>query len=271
VHWPRPTVADLDELWLAELGAPIANAILFDRVVFDDESDTTDRGTDTRRSRRGAGAPSFQVRAGDFAWHGGSYVALDAAALARNGLAARVLLAASPRAWSFAWDGGNLPADVLAGPTELAPARAEAPLVVEVTGAFPSIDENGLVAFPSNDENGAVRASPSEKEGRLVLAASSQFLANGNLHDARFGAPEFLVETVAGLALPSEIAALAAHGSRPPRLEDVDEDVRLAWRAFVTSAAPVAALVLWLLRCLWRASLRRRERRWRAERSVVAA
>jgi len=265
VHWPRPTVADLDELWLRELGAHVASAIVFDRVVFDDVSDTTNTASTTntaanstasaRRSSRGASAPSFQVRAGDFAWHGGAYVALDEAALARHGVAARVLLAASPRAWSFAWDGGNLPADVLAGPTEAAPAQPSAPLVVELEGTFPGVDATGAVV--ARGQESVDRAAP---RGRLVLAASSEFLANGHLFDTRFGAPEFLVETVARLALPSDLAALAAPGWRPRRLEDVEERTRLTWRALVTGAAPFAALVLLLARGALRGPRRRRAR-----------
>ena len=266
VHWPRPTVCDLDELWLEGLGAHVANAIVFDRVVFDDASDTTSSanaaantttGTaaGARRSLRGASAPSFQVRAGDFAWHGGAYVALDEAALAQHGVAARVLLAASPRAWSFAWDGGNLPADVLAGPTAAAPARPDAPLVVELAGTFPGVDATGAVVADAAEP--APRAA---LPGRLVLAASSEFLANGHLFDARFGAPEFLVETVARLALPSDVAALAAADARPRRLDDVDENTRLTWRAVVTGAAPFAALLLLIVRGALRGSLRRRVR-----------
>jgi hypothetical protein len=242
VHWPRPTGADLDALWFEGLGARVEPVVLLDRVVFADEADVDERRGERRTgSRRGAAATAYQVRASDLAWHGGASIALDEALLAQHGLAARVLLCASPRAWSHAWEGGYLADDVLAGPCASAPAAPEAPLVVELAGTFPDLDER-LAALPG----------AGGEPGRLVLAASSEFLANGRLSDPRFGAPEFLVETVARLALPSELASLARLHERPARLGDASEDLRLAWRVAATGAAPIAALLAFALRALVR-------------------
>ncbi|MEZ5980282.1 MAG: Gldg family protein [Planctomycetota bacterium] len=264
VHWPRPTNCDLDARWFADVGASVARSIVLDDLVFASEADvraeSEARGKVTERQDS---APPFQVRVGsstfapgppteglrDLPWYGGDPVVLDRERLEATGLSARVLLRASSRAWTFPWKGGFVPADVLEGPSEAAPAEPDAPLAVEVEGAFPAVDGAGH-AVPGS----AVGA----ERGRLVLLGSSSLFTNGNLFDERFGSRELLTAIAAHLALPEDVAVLAEPTERTASLGFVEERERLAARAYALAAPLVVALLLGLVRLV--ANARRRVR-----------
>jgi len=252
VYWPRPTNADLDQLWFEDIGARVPTELVFDELVFVDraevrsESDARGRVLSTQDR-----ALAFQVRASsaafagdsplagarDLPWFGGNPIAFDRARLAERGLTARALATTGPEAWRYAWDGGYLDDAVLAGSGDAIERDGALPLVAEVTGRFPLADAAGR----ATDAVGAA-------DGRLILAGSSALFANGRLGDARFGTRAALTSTVASLALPDDLAALARPRARANGLGAVDDDARVAWRTIGLAFAPLFALLLGLAR-----------------------
>jgi hypothetical protein len=87
-----------------------------------------------------------------------------------------------------------------------------------------------------------------------VLVGDSQFLENGALGSDEFRGDQLLWNLVAGSCFEGDLAELATRTRTPPGFGLVEPRARLAWRAAVVAAGPVA-LVLCALAF---AALRRR-------------
>lgn len=253
-YWPRPTNADLNELWFADLGAVVVPVIVLDELVVADRADVrSDSDARGRVMSTQDRALPFQVRVSsstfaedgplaglrDLPWFGGNLVEIDSARMDALDLRTRVLASSGPNAWLHAWTGGYLTEPVLAGDDDAVAHMGAVPLVTEITGRFPAALPSGR----AGDVDGA-------DEGRLVLAGSSMLFANGHLGDERFGARGALTALTAALALPDEVAVLARRGERATGLGAVADARRTFWRSAGLAFAPLLALVVLLARRL---------------------
>ena len=205
---------------------------------------------------------------------------LDAARLAELGLEATPLIRSSREAWSHHWEGGFLTRDEIYGyKTTPHPDHPDAPrpegqvpLAVLVEGQFPLPDEPYdkppvLSSTPgeapsAEDEARAAAALQAELDrraalprapGRLVLFANSEAF-----NDQRFDAPEhradhLLLNAVAGLALPPELAEVATRRPVARGFDWVEPATRVRWRALVLALVPA---LLALFGIAWRVARR---------------
>lgn len=263
VYWPQPQVPDLETTYLPDLGITLAREVLFDErsadvpLVSKIGSDPAQKDYDEQTS-----ALPFVVRTGPApresrpllrgigeqvlpfanAW------ALDERRLAEAGLRAEPLLTTSERTWSYAWNGGFLPEDLLESPPlddSGAPKfDGVRPLALAVTGTFPMPVE----PLFERVEGETTPPAPSSAPGELLLIGGSELFKNTRLLDPRFRADRLLVNAAAHLALPADLAALAGRRSVPPALGLVDDDARIQWRAAVLAGGPMVALLALVLR-----------------------
>ena len=91
-----------------------------------------------------------------------------------------------------------------------------------------------------------------------MLVGNSEAFKNEWLLREDFRGDHFLVNAVAALTLPPELAALAGRRDVPRGLEYVEPERRLAWRAAVLGLGPVGVVVLGLAARLLAAARSRR-------------
>jgi hypothetical protein len=224
-------------------------------------------------------APDARVMrgVGDQGWIFGNRIEIDADRLAEHGLSHEVLMWSSPRTWEYQWERGFIPDADISGPPDAdgdgAPEYlGRLPLAVQVEGQFPlpaepffefspppqafePIGPDELVQKqppPSAEhvERDARRAAVQPAPGRLMLFACSEAFKDHRLRDGEFRADHLLLNAVAELALPPELADVATR--RPVRrgFDYVEPGRRLFWRAIVLGAWPAVLLVLFAIRRL---------------------
>ncbi|QDU66637.1 Gldg family protein [Engelhardtia mirabilis] len=270
-YWPQPQSADIDELWFPEFGVELERTVVFDELKFSaDLATEVNRETNQRDYEAQASALPFLIRAssadyanspmmggvGDLALPFANAIDLDPQRLAALGLESEVLIETSERSWSFDWEGGDLPQDVLEGPPD-GEYEGRRNLAVRLRGRFPLPAEP---LRPGTAEDPAPLA-PAPGAGDLVLIGASECFKNRWLLEGGFRSDHFLVNAVAHLTLPPEVAALTARRDVPRGLEYVEPDQRLAWRVAVLAGGPAGVLVIGLaLRLLAAARMRRATR-----------
>jgi len=164
------------------------------------------------------------------------------------------------RAWTFLWKGGFLeedpksehpPSEHIEGPplgADGEPAYlGKLPLAVLVEGAFPKpthalkmmagsatgeIDPESLATYPPS------------APGRLMLIGCSSAFQDERLTLPDFRADHLLVNAVAELALPPELAAIATRHRAVRGFGYVEPDAKLRWRSVVVAAPPLAIVLL---------------------------
>jgi hypothetical protein len=284
-YWPRPQTPDLDQLYLPEVGVELVREVLFDELFTEELVDTEVIGRRGGRDyERQLSTRPFQVRvpAADFAAHPvtanlgdqafpcAAAIRLDAARLAALGLKATVLMTTSGKSWTFPWKGGFLEegaenvGEHLDGPPRNAAGAPEyagkLPLAVLVEGSFPKPARSfELVqgAEPAPATEADLAGYPEPAPGRLLLIGNSAAFQDERLHAPSFRSDHLLLNAVAELALPSELAAIAR---RRPVLRGfgfVEPRTRLVWRSIVLGAPPLALLGLAALLGLLRRAGRR--------------
>ena len=263
VYWPQPQWPELDEKYLPGIGIHLVREVLFDelstRIATDAQVNRASRPEMDRqvstlpfvlRASASDFAPGSRITAGlgDQAFVWGSYISWDEARLRQLGLRAKPLITTSDRSWSFAWKGRWIPDDVLAGPPrgpDGAPVwLGKQALAALFEGTFPFevvVREAGGSAPRATPETAAA-APPSGGEGRLLLVGCSEMFKDHRLREPEFRADHLLLNAVATLALDDALAAVASHRSSAPGFGRVEPRVRLAWRAVVVGAMPLALL-----------------------------
>ncbi|HSL85132.1 MAG TPA: Gldg family protein, partial [Thermoanaerobaculia bacterium] len=265
VYWPQPQVPEIDRLYFPEVGIHLVREVLFDELRTADVTETQVARTGPRpEMERQVQALPFLLRAsaanfvphpvtrglGDQAFPWASYVTWDEERLERLGIAATPLLRSSERTWSFAWEGGWIPEELLEGPPieDGRPAwLGRVALAALFEGPFPAPREPLLEA-----ENGGEpppggetpEAEPSSAApGRLLLVGASEPFKNHRLFDPDFRADHLLLNAVAVLALDEELAAVAVRRPAARGFDYVAPERRLRWRLVVLGAGaalPVA-------------------------------
>ncbi|HVR28909.1 MAG TPA: Gldg family protein [Thermoanaerobaculia bacterium] len=278
VYWPQPQWPELEGMYLPDLGIHLVREVLFDDLATTIRHDAAIFRDAQRELREQHSALPFVVRAsaanfspespitrglGDQALVWGSYLRLDPAALAANGITARVVMTTSPRAWSYHWTGGFLPEEVLEGETAVEHPEARrlgrVPLAVELEGVFP------LYVRPPDPEPPAEAAMAhpngrTEEPGRparLVLIGGSELFKNHRILDPDFRADHLLLNATAALALEPDLAAVVTRRAVARGFDYVEPERRLLWRAAVIAGFPLGLLVFAVGRIAWNAAAAR--------------
>lgn len=191
---------------------------------------------------------------GDLLFVWGNRFAYDDAALSANGLSARVLVTTSERSWSYDWQGGWLPPEVLTDPRPAEPGIADGaarrlPLAVLFEGQLPQarLDTAGSQALSAAD----AAANP---PAWLCLVGSSEIFKNHRLHLPGFDHAQLLLNAVALATYGEDLARVQGRHPASPGFAYLEPAAKARWRLVVVGLGPVAILGLGL--CLQR--LRRR-------------
>ena len=271
VYWPQPQSPDLDVMWFPELGIELARVVLFDELMTPRQLETqVNRDAAQRDYEEQDSALPFSIRAstanfsddpvmrgvGDQAFLWGNHIEWDAARLEELGLEATTLITSSERTWAYDWSGGYLPQDVLAGfPSEDRENLQRLPrrtLAARFRGNFPLPDKELVPAIEGQPRSDLGLAAAPAAEGELLLVGDSEMFKNELIRDPEFRADHLLVNAVASLTLPADLAAVA-HRRRVARgLDFLSGESKARWRLFVIAAGPLFVLLLGLLRSLWR-------------------
>ncbi|MGH7152153.1 MAG: Gldg family protein, partial [Planctomycetota bacterium] len=276
VYWPQPQFPDVDLLYFPDLGIEMVREVLFDewktRVAAETQVNRAYARPDLEAQ---TSALPFVIRAsaanfsedspitrglGDQAFVWGAFVRTDEAKLRALGLRAKPLITTSARTWTFAWKGRWLPDEVLAEPPrgeggELA-WLGKLPLAVEVEGDFPEPYEPlrirekifpGATSEPAATKPAFSSAGPGAP-GRLLLVGCSEMFKNHRVLDPEFRADHLLLNAVASLALPEDLAEIAARRPESRGFDFVEPAARLRWRGIVLAGFPAALALFGLLR-----------------------
>ncbi|MGD8396931.1 MAG: Gldg family protein, partial [Candidatus Eiseniibacteriota bacterium] len=263
VYWPQPQFQDLD-LYLRQLGVEQVREVLMDRTRADLELETEVRRTAVREYDPQQVALPFLIRAvgtdyaagstitrnlGDLLFIWGNRFALDRERLAALDLEATILVTTSPTAWSYDWHGGWLPPEVFEPGDSL---LGRCPLVVRLRGRFPPVVPRTAASGPDDLElrTAVPDGDASAPRGDLVLVGCSEMFKNAHLERAGFAHDQLLLNTVATLALPTELAALMNRHPVVRGFPRRSPSTVLGWRLAVVAGGPLALGLLGLGR--WR-------------------
>ena len=264
VHWPQPQTPDLEHLYFPELSIELVREVLFDELSLALDTDTQVSGVGAVRDfERQVSAAPFLIRAsalnfapdspvtrnlGDQAFVWANHLRWDPEQLDELGIEARPLITTSARTWTFAWSGGWLPPEVLAGPPRDADGRAvtlgELPLAALFEGTFPRPTGPLRMGLAAAEEEpaGPGPAWPASAPGRLLFLGCSELFKDHRLFDPSFRGDHLLGNAACALALEPELAAIAGRRRVAGGLDYVPPPTRLAWRAVCLLAGPLAIL-----------------------------
>ncbi len=255
--WPEPMFPDLDRLWLPAIGVQLAPELVLDaesgvvRTVGTREREgraesvTMDLASPLVVRSTPAARPTsmFTAGVGDLVLPSPTRIALDAAKLADAGLVATPILETSPRAWTVAWTGGDVPEAAY-----VVPATDAQPLVlgVLVEGRFPGISVDPSLGSAGEDS----RATEAHARGRLVVYGASEPFTDANLG---FGdGARLLLQSCAALALPPEFGAILARRPTVGGYRVLEPEARLRARVVTLASGPLLVLALAALWRVWR-------------------
>jgi len=230
---PRDQVPDAELYWPAA-GINLVRELVFDRL-------SSVQPFLVRAPAESFATTSVVTRTqGDQVFVAPSHIALDQERLAELGLEARTWIATSERSWTANWEGGELSAETLGGPTD--EYTGPLPLVVRVDGTFPKLAEANAgpqVATPN---------APEPLPGTLVLVACSEMFKDRRLRAPDARADRLLIDAVSALTLGDELASVVAERPVARGFAPIPEAQRLRWRALVTAGVPLALVIGWLVR-----------------------
>ncbi|MEM7244034.1 MAG: Gldg family protein [Acidobacteriota bacterium] len=277
VYWPQPQWPDLEHHYLPDLGIEMVRELLFDRQSFRLELESQVHRTQRREFTTMDLAEPFYLRAvaenfdtdsvvtrhlGDQAFPNAAWFRLDQERLDELGLTARTLMTTSEDAWTFKWEGGWIPREVLEGPSETTRVGA-VPLAVLVEGQFPWPTQGFERPRPETPPDGGEpvmvtppypRSEPADgaAPGRLLLLSCSELFKDERLPSLapRFRGDHLLLNAVASLTLDEGLAEVLSRRSAGRGFESVDDGARLRWRLAALLSLPVLLIGLAVLRRL---------------------
>jgi hypothetical protein len=284
-YWPRPESCDVERHYFPGIGIELVREPFFDALNTRVELESRARKSASENVFAMESALPFLVRVaaanfepgaallrgvGDQAFLFPSFFRLDAAKLAAAGLEARPLMWSSDRTWSADWRGGRFNGPILAwppGPEKIGPTgalepvlRGRVPLAIDVRGqfAYPEKrlqEELYAIGADGRQESRPAPPWPSAAEdpgspGRLVFFGCSELFKNYRLQERDFRGDQLLLNTVASLALPPELAALATRRKVERGFGLVEPGRKLWWRNVVVGTVPLALVAIALARAL---------------------
>jgi hypothetical protein len=271
--WPQPQNPDLEHLYFPELGIELVREVLFDalNLPIQAESQLTGRQGAPDFERQASAQP-FQIRLssagfadhpmmrglGDQAFLFANRIRWDAARLAALGLTATPLAFTSQETWSYAWKGGWIPPELLAGPAELEGSSGSTfmgpqPVVVLFEGTFPP-SSGSLELNPSAEAESEAPTEPwpPSGRGRLVLIGDAEFVTNAALGARDLRGDHLLWNAVASTVFTGELAELATRARVGRGFGLVAPEEKLLGRALVIASGPTLLLLLSLASALHR-------------------
>ena len=277
VYWPQPQWPELDTTYLPHLGVHMDRVVLFDDLKTVARADSQVHRGSRREFDEQVSSLPFLIRAvasnfaddsiltrglGDQSFKWASHSRLDEQRLREIGLEATVLITTSPRTWSFAWKGGFLPEEVLEGPLPDESGRADylgrLPLAVLLEGVFPLW--NPPPPQPPATFQEAAPPAPEQQpheqldlaslangsRSRLLFIGGSELFKDDQLLDEEFRADHLLLNSVAALALDTDLASIATKRPASYGFDYLDPSHRQRWRIAVIGAAPALTMLLWV-------------------------
>lgn len=271
--WPEPQFCDLDVLYFPRIGIELRREVLLDDRYGTLPVDTKIQGEERAQIVREQATSPLFIRASAASFDPESpivrglsdplmpcanRIVWDGPKTVAAGMRGVPLVFSSERTWIEAWTGGDLPESILRGPhSESGVARdsgyiGRQPLAVLFHGSFPRpwIDEK-LAPRPEKVIEDDLSTS---SDGTLLFIGCSEMFQDGRLRLPGYRHDRFLLQGVAGLCLPDDLASILAHRREQPGFDDVEPRTRLWLRAFVLGAAPVALLAFGLV---WQIARRR--------------
>lgn len=262
VYWPQPQFQDLDR-YLTFFGVEQVREVLMDRTRHHLQLDTQVNRTAVREYDPQQVALPFLIRAvpahydaaspitaglGDLLFVWGNRFAYDPAALSGAGIRSRVLITTSQRSWTYAWQGGWLPPEVLE-PSDGGGGRL--PLAVLLEGPLPAatLGGEGGRTLTASDATGNPPAW-------LCLVGSSEMFKNHRLHLPGFDHAQLLLNAVALATYGEDLARVQGRHPVSPGFAYLPPAAKARWRLAVVATGPLAILGLGL-----GLHLRRRRRR----------
>ncbi|TAJ13707.1 MAG: hypothetical protein EPO68_13050 [Planctomycetota bacterium] len=283
-YWPRPQSPDVERFYFPELGIELVREPFFDALHTRIALEGKAKKSANEDYFAMESALPFLVRVaaanfdqdnpllrgvGDQAFLFPAFFRLDAAKLAAHGLDARPLLWSSDRTWSAHWEGGRFigpllrwpPASEMIGGKPLEPIlQGRVPLALDVRGQFPYPEKRLQETLYATGPDGRSESRPAPpwpsaaedpgSPGRLVFFGCSESFKNYRLSARDFRADQLLLNTVASLALPDELARIAARRKVERGFGLVEPGRKLWWRNVVVGAAPLALVAFALVHAL---------------------
>jgi hypothetical protein len=271
--WPQPQNPDLEYMYFPELSIELPREVLFDALCLPitAESQVTGRQGAPDFERQASALP-FQIRLsaagyaphaltrglGDQAFLFANRIRWDPARLAELGIMATPLASTSAKTWSFAWKGGWIPHELLAGPAAIegssgADSLGPQPLMVLFEGQFPRPTKpmrlNADAPQASAPDADATPAAPPEppwpapSAGKLLLIGNAEFLENPALGSDEFRGDQLLWNAVAGSVFDGELAELATRVRATRGFGLVAPRTKVLGRAFALGAGPLALVL----------------------------
>jgi hypothetical protein len=299
-YWPQPQSPDVELYYFPGLGIELVRQPFFDdlntRVALESKAKKSAQDEYfamesalpflVRVAAAGFDRESPVTRGlGDQAFLFPAFFELDAAKLAAAGLAARPLMWSSERTWSIDWKGGFFHDPLLRWPPQaetLGPdrtlepiLRGRVPLALDVRGSFPYPPERIQQVLYTSGADGQSQSQPAPpwpsaaedpgSPGRLLFYGCSEQFKNHRLYEPEFRADQLLLNSVASLALPEELARIATRRKAERGYGLLEPAAKLWWRNLVIGLAP-ALLALYGLARAFAA-----RRAWRASAAILAA
>ncbi len=269
VYWPQPQYIDMND-WLDLIGITIEKEVFMDEVQTQLELEMQINRLAVREYEDQAVAKPFLIRAinpnfshespitanlGDLLFIWGNRFTVDRQKLEAAGLRYNPLVSSSPHSWKYDWKGGFLGEDVFNKRDYLEGGQL---LSLLVSGDFPHVrlykpepitNEDGEQVMPYAGASGAgliqvdKRGGGSTSRGELILTGSSQMFTNAHLRQEGFDHAQFLLNSIAYLALGPGAARLQAKNLTPEGFEQPDERIMLLMRILTMGFLPFVFLI----------------------------
>lgn len=265
VYWPQPQYIDMND-WLGLFGVNIEKEVFMDEVQTQLDLEMQINRLAVREYEDQAVAKPFLVRAinpnfsqvspitanlGDLLFIWGNRYSVDGKKLGEMGLEWTPLVMSSDDSWSYDWSGGFLGEEVFDDRDYLEGKQA---LSLILRGGFPPVrlykpepetNEDGeqVMPYAGPSGEGIIQVDESRtgsgSPGELILTGSSQMFKNAHLRQQGFDHAQFLLNSVAYLAMGPEAAGLQAKSHTAEGFRRPAESVMMIFRVFTIGFLPL--------------------------------
>ena len=264
--WPRPQHNDLERDYFPGLGIELEREIFLDEVSAPISLPTR---IERRLKQASAGheledqfsAQPFIVRAlasgfgehpitrglGDLLLPSPNELLLNPSTAATFGIQGTPLVLSSSKTWHYDWQGGDLPADLLAKRDTLHGLDLPHPrkLATLYAGRFPeAVKERERLADGSERARFVPGPAHNGVSGQLLVVGCSAMFEDDSLANPDFDNSQFLLHSVINLTLGDELTSIASRRLVISGFESPSNASRFNWRLLTLGFGPVAGLLL---------------------------